>query len=129
VNSEGVKVRVDRAHKKLDVWREGVELATLIYKVTEIFPKYEIYGLTSQMRRAVVSVPSNIAEGAARFSAKEFAQFLNIAGGSLSELDTQLEIALNLKYISTAQKNEIDSKIDFISAKLAGLIRNVRNKR
>lgn len=117
-----------RAHKKLDAWREGVELATCVYRITEDFPKSEIYGLTSQMRRAVISIPSNIAEGAARFSAKEFAQFLNIAGGSLSELDTQIEIALNLGFISDSQKQEFDLKIDSISAKLAGLIKSVRNK-
>jgi four helix bundle protein len=117
---------VKRAHKKLEVWQEGVVLATSVYELTEAFPKSEIYGLVSQMRRAVVSIPSNIAEGAARFSTKEFAQFLSIAGGSLSELDTQLEIAFKLGFIESAQKTEIDSKIDSISAKLAGLINKVR---
>jgi len=112
----------------LDVWKEAVALATDVYKLTETFPKTEIYGLTSQMRRAVVSIPSNIAEGAARFSSKEFAQFLNITGGSLSELDTQIEIALNLGYVSDLQKKDLDLKIDSISAKLAGLINSVRNK-
>lgn len=97
-----------RAHKQLDVWKEAVALATDVYKLTETFPKAEIYGLTSQKRRATVSVSSNIAEGAARFSTKEFSQFLNIAGSSLSELDTQIEIALNLNYISGTQKQEID---------------------
>ena len=116
-----------RAHKKLDVWKEGVALATDVYHRTEGFPKSEMYGLTSQMRRAAISVPSNIAEGAARLSAKEFAQFLNIAGGSLSELDTQVEIARNLGFISDQQKQELDLKIDSISAKLAGLIKNVRS--
>lgn len=82
-----------QGHKKLDVWKEGVEFASAVYTITERFPKNEMYGLTSQMRRAVVSIPSNIAEGAARFSRKEFFQFLSIAGGSLSELDTQIEIA------------------------------------
>lgn len=115
-----------RAHKKLEVWQEGVALSTAIYQVTDGFPKSEIYALTSQMRRAVVSVPSNIAEGAARFSQKEFAQFLNIAGGSLSELDTQLEIALNLGYISAEQKQNVDAMIDSITMKLAGLINKVR---
>jgi len=81
---------MNRAHKKLDVWRESVALATHIYQITEKFPKSEIYGLTSQMRRAAVSISSNIAEGSVRASSKEFAQFLSIAGGSLSELDTQL---------------------------------------
>jgi four helix bundle protein len=119
---------VKRAHKNLDAWKESVALATYVYQITEGFPKVEIYGLTSQMRRAAISVPSNIAEGAARFSAKEFGQFLNIAGGSLSELDTQIEIALNLTYISEVQKQEIDAKIASVAAKLAGLINSVRNK-
>ena len=117
-----------RGHKKLDVWRESVARATHIYQVTEKFPKTEIYGLTSQMRRAVVSIPSNIAEGAARNSSKEFAQFLNIAGGSLSELDTQLEISHNLLFLNTEQKHEIDLMIDSISIKLAGLINHVKRK-
>jgi four helix bundle protein len=123
-NEGGIK----RAHKKLDVWKESVSLATEIYKMTEMFPKEEIYGLTSQMRRAVVSVSSNIAEGAARHSNKEFAQFLNVSGGSLSELDTQLEIALNLGYLSKDTKQDIDEQISGISAKLAGLIKHVRKK-
>lgn len=117
---------MNRAHKKLDVWRESVSLATHIYQITEKFPKAEVYGLTSQMRRAVVSVSSNIAEGAARFSSKEFGQFLNIAGGSLSELDTQLEIACNLTFLTVEEKKEIDNKIDAIAVKLAGLIKHIR---
>ena len=117
-----------RAHKRLDVWRESMTLATDIYKLTELFPKSEIYGLASQMRRAAVSVPSNIAEGAARRSSKEFSQFLNIAGGSLSELDTQLEIAANLEYLSLEKRQSIDHQVSAIAAKLAGLIKNVRNK-
>jgi four helix bundle protein len=119
---------VNRAHKKLDVWQESVVLATHIYQITEKFPKTEIYGLTSQMRRAVVSISSNIAEGAARASSKEFAQFLNIAGGSLSELDTQLEIAHNLFFLTNEQRQEIDIKIESISSKLAGLIKFVKRK-
>lgn len=118
----------ERAHKKLDVWRESIALATVVYKITEAFPKSEIYGLASQMRRASVSVPSNIAEGAARFSSKEFAQFLNIAGGSLSELDTQIEIAFNLNYISAEQREEIDHRIESITTKLGGLITTIRKK-
>jgi four helix bundle protein len=80
------------------------------------------------MRRAAVSIPSNIAEGAARSSPKEFAQFLNIAGGSVSELDTQLEIACNLKYINLEQRREIDFRMESISSKLGGLICSVRKK-
>jgi len=80
------------------------------------------------MRRAAVSVPSNIAEGAARFSSKEFAQFLNIAGGSLSELDTQLEIAFNLNFITVEQREQIEQKIESVTGKLGGLISIIRNK-
>jgi len=111
---------VKRAHKNLDVWKESVSLATHIYKVTEKFPKNELYGLTSQMRRASVSISSNIAEGAARTSAKEFSYFLNIAGGSLSELDTQLEIAHNLLFVTSEQKRDMSIMIESISGKLAG---------
>jgi four helix bundle protein len=119
---------VKRAHKKLDVWQESVTLATYIYQITEKFPKTEIYGLTSQMRRAAVSIPSNVAEGAARASLKEFSQFLNIAGGSLSELDTQIEIAHKLLFLTDDQKQEINIKIESISGKLAGLINHVKRK-
>ena len=119
---------MNRPHKKLDVWQESVALATDIYRVTETFPKTEIYGLTSQMRRAVVSVSSNIAEGAARASSRDFCHFLNIAGASLSELDTQLEIADNLHFITHESKQTIDIKIVSISSKLAGLIKHVKKK-
>ena len=117
-----------RAHKKLDVWKESIELATVIYRTTEQFPKTEIFGLTAQMRRAVVSIPSNIAEGAARVSTKEFAQFLKVAGGSLGELDTQIEISRNLNYISDETKQDLDSRIGSISRKLAGLINKVKRE-
>ncbi|MGO9016407.1 MAG: four helix bundle protein [Dissulfurispiraceae bacterium] len=117
-----------RAHKKLDVWCESVALATHIYRLTERFPKSETYGLASQMRRSVVSVPSNIAEGAARNSRKAFAQFLNVAGGSLSELDTQMEIAFNLEYLSKEDKIELDHKIDSVAGKLAGLMNYMKGK-
>lgn len=96
--SKGVKT-----HKDLDVWKEAVMLVKKIYELTSVFPKEEIYGLTSQIRRAVVSIPSNIAEGAARNSTKEFIQFLYIALGSCAELDTQLIIAKELGYINEDQ--------------------------
>jgi four helix bundle protein len=117
-----------RAHKKLDVWKEGIALVTCIYAISEKFPKSEIYGLTSQVRRAAISVPSNIAEGAARNSAKEFAQFLKIADGSLSELDTQIEIALTLGYLTEKEKKEIDFALNSLTAKLAGLISSIRKQ-
>jgi four helix bundle protein len=117
---------MDRAHKKLDVWQEGVNLAVTVYGMTDAFPKSEFYGLTSQMRRAGVSIPSNIAEGAGRSSAKEFLQFLVIARGSLSELDTQLTIAHRLGYVSGEQLKTVDSQVNSIGAKLAGLMNHVR---
>jgi len=119
---------VRRAHKELDVWKESVELATSIYNITGQFPKSEIYGLTAQMRRAAVSVPSNIAEGAARTSRREFVQFLRISGGSLSELDTQLVIASRLGYLSSEDCRALAVKMDSIAAKLAGLIASIRTR-
>ena len=82
-----------KSHKDLEVWKQAVSLAGLVYEVTKGFPADERFGLTTQMRRAAVSIASNIAEGAARHSDKEFVRFLHIASGSASELDTQLEIA------------------------------------
>ena len=84
---------MNKPHKKLNAWSDAVDLAQQIYRVTERFPSNEQFGLTSQIGRAAVSIPSNIAEGAARQTKKEFLNFLHIAKGSLSELDTQLEIA------------------------------------
>jgi len=105
-----------------------MQLAASIYAVTETFPKSEIYGLTSQMRRAAVSVPSNIAEGAARFSAKEFMQFLNIAGGSLSELDTQITLAETLGFLVREECEGLEKRVEKTSSLLSGMMRNVRKK-
>lgn len=112
-----------RAHKKLDVWKEAVALSLEIYRVTKNFPKSETYGLASQMHRAAVSVASNIAEGAARSGKKEFKQFLNISGGSLSELDTQVEISFKLGYINQADREALDTKMNNIAQMIAGLIK------
>lgn len=87
-----------RTHKDLDIWRKGISLVERVYELTELFPKEEIYGITSQMRRASISYPGNIAEGAARSSIKEFIQFVYIAMGSLSELETQVIVSSRLCY-------------------------------
>ena len=100
-----------RPHRKLDVWKRSMEFVKDIYKATEAFPKAEIYGLISQMRRAAVSIPSNLAEGAARKGSKEFKQYLNIAQGFISELDTQIELASMLDYID---RNQYDDLIENI---------------
>lgn len=92
------------SHRKLRVWQSGLELALLTYRSTKDFPRDELYGLTSQMRRAAVSVPSNIAEGSARKSTADFLRFLTISAGSLSELDTQIEIADELGYLNNADE-------------------------
>ena len=86
-------------HKDLEAWKESIKLVKLVYKLTNDFPNQELYGLTSQIRRAVISIPSNIAEGNARATAKETIRFIDIALGSLAELDTQLTIAQELSYI------------------------------
>ncbi|MBI4726083.1 four helix bundle protein [candidate division TA06 bacterium] len=119
---------MERAHKKLDVWKMSIQLAKAVYDLTGRYPKEEQYGIISQMRRAATSVPANIAEGAARRSTKEFVQFLSIAGGSLSELDTFLELSLALGYIKAEEKSNIDGMITNVSKTLAGLIRSLAAK-
>lgn len=113
-------------HKDLDVWKAGIDLVVVVYELTKSFPKEEIYGLTSQLRRAATSVPSNIAEGAARNSDKEFAQFLYIALGSLVEVETQLIIAERLGYIDSL--TELSKRIVAIKQMLLGLIKHLKSK-
>ena len=104
----------------MEVWKKSMDLVSDIYKITESFPNKELYGLTNQIRRAAVSVPSNIAEGAARNSKKEFIQFLYIALGSLSELETQIIIANRLEYLNNLDILLEDLK--FVEKLINGLI-------
>ena len=113
-----------RTHKDLDVWKKSIEFVTEIYQVTNSFPKHELYGLTSQIRRAAISIPSNIAEGAARNHKKEFKQFLYIALSSCTEIETQIIIAQNLGYIKISENNIIP-KLDIIAKMLQGLIKSL----
>ena len=115
-----------RPHRKLVVWQKSMELVHVIYQTTASFPKNEEYGLSSQMRRAAVSVPSNLAEGAARKGNKEFKQFLNIAQGSLSELDTQVELAQMLGYLVSERHNDLTLKMTEISKMLYGLTNSLK---
>ena len=108
-----------RPHYNLEAWKLAMTLVKNIYQVTRSFPQEEIYGLTAQMRRAAVSVPSNLAEGAARTGRKEFAQFLSIAKGSLSELETQLLISAELGYLDG--KHAVFELVEEVSRLLAGL--------
>lgn len=117
---------MNKPHKKLNAWTDAVDLAQQIYRVTERFPSNEQFGLTSQIRRAAVSIPSNIAEGAARQTKKEFVQFLHISKGSLSELDTQLEIARRLKYLGKIEWEALNNLLERVDKMLSGLIRHLR---
>ncbi|MGA7398773.1 MAG: four helix bundle protein [Candidatus Sulfotelmatobacter sp.] len=114
------------SYRDLKVWRKGMELVTEIYRATRLFPRDEVYGLTSQLRRAAVSVPSNIAEGQARFSQKEFHRFLGHARGSLVEIETQIMIAGNLGYLSLQQGKALLDKTAEVGRMLNGLIASTR---
>ena len=116
----------ERAHRKLDVWKRAMGLTKMVYEITANFPKEEYYSLVMQMRRAAISVPSNLAEGAARSGKKEFLQFINIAQGSLSELDTQIELARMLHYLKEDGYLKLQKEIQVISKQLYGLSRAVR---
>ena len=100
-------MNVLHSYKDLIVWQRSIELVTAVYELTEKFPKEEIYGLTAQMRRAAVSISSNIAEGRSRGTKKEFAQFLRVAYGSGAELETQLEIAQRLGMADAVQREQV----------------------
>jgi four helix bundle protein len=109
-------------YRDLLAWQKAMELVTEVYQVTSRFPKEELYGLTSQMRRAAISIPSNIAEGHGRNSKREFHVFLGHARGSLCELETQIEVAKNLGYVDTATCSDLLAK----AARVARLINGLR---
>ena len=110
------------SYQDLLVWQKGLELAYLLYEITRLFPQEEKFGLTSQIRRAAVSVPSNIAEGQAKYGKKEFIRYLYIAKGSLAELDTQCLIARKLDYVEEPQIKPILLQIDELQRMLYSLI-------
>lgn len=113
-------------HKDLVVWQQSIKFVTDIYNITREFPKEEIYGLTSQLRRASVSIPSNIAEGAARKGKAEFRQFLYIALASLSEVETQLIISLEIKYLKQKVFEDMEITLVAIRKMLIGLIKSLK---
>ncbi len=112
--------------KNLKVWQKGIELVKNIYKSTKEFPKEELYGLTSQMRRSAISVPSNIAEGSGRGTDKDFNRFLDIALGSSYELETQIIIAFELEFISEQDFNDLSMKINEEQKMIAGLQKSLK---
>src|ERR1700737_1881162 len=117
-----------RSYRDLVAWQKAMKFVTAIYEVTQRFPSEERYGLTNQLRRASVSVPSNIAEGQARFSQKEFHHFLSMARGSLVEIETQLLIARNLKYLQPAKAEDLLATADELGRILNGLISSIKNR-
>lgn len=111
-----------KSYKDLTVWQKSVDLSVIIYRITESFPKSELYGLTSQIRRCGVSIPSNIAEGQRRSHRAEYVQFLRIAFGSGAELETQILIALKIGYLDGKQFNQINELLQEVMRMLNKLI-------
>lgn len=112
-------------YKELTVWRRSVEIATSVYKATQNYPKHELYGLTSQIRRSAISISSNIAEGAGRNSDKDFSRFLNISYGSSFELETQLIISKELNYLDDSSFNELNHDLTEIQKMLYSFIKKL----
>ena len=116
-------------YRDLLVWQKSLDLVEQVYRLTQRLPQTEIYGLSSQMRRAAVSIPSNIAEGQSRNSTGEFRQALGVAKGSLAELETQLLIGVRLTYLAEAQTSPVLALCQEIGKMLNGLIKSLRSKR
>ena len=117
-----------RPHQNLDLWKKSIELPVSIYRQTEKFPKEERFSLTQQLRRAAVSIASNIAEGAARASKKEFRKFLMYSQGSASEVSTQLMIATRMNYLGISDFEKLDQDLDDIVRMISGGSRNLRRR-
>jgi four helix bundle protein len=118
----------DAGYTKFDVWRKSIDFVASIYTVTKSFPKEEMYTLTSQIRRAAISIPSNIAEGRSRRTTREFMRFISIASGSAAELETQIRIAERLAYLSCQQATPLLNEIDDISRMLNRLYASLETK-
>lgn len=115
-----------KSHKELNVWKDAMDLVENIYQLTSKYPKVEMFGISSQMRRAAVSIPSNIAEGSARGSRKEYIRFLYIAAGSACELETQLELSIRTKMGERSQIVKLQDKTTIILKMLRALIRSLK---
>ena len=115
-----------KSYKDLVVWQKSMDVVQMVYNATKSMPKEEMYSLTDQIKRAAVSIPSNIAEGQSRNSVKEFIQFLAIANGSKAELETQIIIAQRLGYIGNDEAQEILSEISEVSRMLASLVKYLK---
>ena len=120
--------KIMRPHRTLEAWKKAMDLVVDVYRVTDSFPKEEKFGLTSQIRRAAVSIPANIAEGAGRQSDKEFVYFLAIAQGSASELETELLIGNRLGYIDDSNVVEYCSSLDHVGRLITGLTKHLKGR-
>ena len=118
-----------KTYKELEVWKRSTQMVIDIYTITKNFPKDELYGITSQLRRAAVSIPANIAEGHGRNYSKETIQFLHIARGSLYETETLLELSFRVGYIDTSEQTFLTNTLNECIRMLNGLIRHFQNKR
>ena len=118
----------DKPHKNLIAWQRSMDLVVGIYEITKRFPKEEIYGLTSQLRRAAVSVPSNMAEGAADRTTQQFSNFLSNAIGSLNEIDTQLDLAHRLGYLIQHDYDRLHQQLDECLALTYGLRKSLASR-
>ena len=117
-----------QSYRDLLVWKKSVELCVHVYELCSSFPKNELYGIADQIKRASVSVPSNIAEGQARERSKEFLRFLSIANGSLAELDTQRVIAERLCFLSRDESSDLDRRITEVRKMLYALMRSLKTE-
>ena len=114
-----------RRYRDLDIWNAGIQVVKRIYQLTEKFPKHELYGLVSQMRRSAISTPSNVAEGFRRYHNKEYRQFLYVSLGSCAELETQLTIAKELNYIEQGEEVRLLEELDHVCRMIANLIKKL----
>ncbi len=115
-------------YRNLKVWQKAVELCVKIYEISKAFPKEELYGITSQIRRSAVSIPSNIAEGSGRKTVNDFSHFLDISLGSCCELSTQLLISCNLNFFKDTEFDELDSEITEIQKMIIGFQKTLTEK-
>lgn len=119
------KVEKIKTYRELKIWQLGIELVKKIYKLTEGLPKHELYGLSSQMRRSAVSIPSNIAEGFRKYYNNDYRQFLYVSLGSCAELETQITIAKELNYASEDAESELLEMLDHICRMISNLLKKL----
>ena len=125
----GIKKNPVQSYRDLRVWQDGMTLAETCYRLTQSFPKEELYGMTSQIRRSAVSIPANIAEGCGRENRGEFIQFLRIAQGSPKELETHLLLALRVGFVNSAAVEPVLMQCEKQGKQLRALIRSLQAKR